>query len=143
MDTFRIPSISEVVALTHEDAVALYESIIPVVALLRARIVAQGELARPIDARREQAIERVADTHAAKAERHEIENAELEVVRVARSGRVVFATPWGEAASVPTNETRDRYKRLRPGARVKIKHAEYATLPGSGGRAVLRAVELR
>lgn len=148
MDALHIPTITDAIALSHEDAVALYEALVPIVALLRARIVAQGELARPAperraDAERERTIDRVAETHNEKAVRHEIVDAELEVLRVNRSGRVVFVTPYGEAASVPTNTTRDRWRRMKPGQRVRIKHAEYATLPGSGGRAVLRAVELR
>ena len=146
MDPIRNPSIAEVVALSHADAVSLYEAIVPIAALLRARIVASGELASPIDQRERLAtiaerVDAIASRTATDVETYD--DVELVVQRVNRSGRVVFETPRGIASAVPTNATRDRFKRLKPGQRVRVRHAEIARLPNSGGRQVLRAVELR
>lgn len=142
MDTIRIPSIAEVVALPHADAVALYEAIVPIAALLRARIVASGELAATAEQRTiAEKVDAITLRTATDVETYE--DVELVVQRVNRSGRVVFETPRGIAAAVPTNATRERFRRLKPGQRVRVRRAEIARLPNSGGRQVLRAVELR
>lgn len=150
-NTFRIPALAEVLTLSHEDAVALYESIVPIAAILRARIVAQGELARPVappvERPRAEEIDRgtnaIRDRVPVSADVSELEDVELTVERVNNSGRVIFDVPGrGLASAIPTAETRKRFARLRPGQVVRVHRAEVAVLPRSGGRQVLRRVAL-
>jgi hypothetical protein len=151
MDTYRIPGIAEVITLSHEDAVSLYEAIVPVAAILRARIVAQGELARPAapTETREQTdfVRRHVEQHAARGpvgtDIAELEDVEITVERINDSGRVVFDVPGrGLVSAIPTSATRRRFSRLKPGQVVRVHRAEVATLPRSGGRQVLRRVTL-
>lgn len=146
--TYRIPSLAEVINLSHEDAVALYESIVPIAAILRARIVARGELTRPVEtrvrARQPEPEAPAPEPVPVEADVAELEHVDLIVERVNNSGRVIFQVPGrGLASAIPTAETRKRFARLRPGQVLRVHRAEVAVLPRSGGRQVLRRVALR